>query len=253
MSNRIDRFLAERIREAWPSARVLDLPAGDGNLTRALIDDGHTVIPADLFPESFTQTGPKPVRADMNETLPFDDASFDAIVSQEGIEHLENLPGFFRECRRILRPGGRVWMTTPNFMDLSSRLAFFLTGMKSFHGGFPNEETTLWGRDEERVYHGHAFTLPYFQIRYLLRTAGFGEVAVTGLKPSPTSRILRTVVRPVSGILIRRGFAKLAGKRRNHGIPRSPGPDLARQLRRDALSPELLCFKKICVTAVAEG
>ena len=87
----------------------------------------------------------------MNERLPFDDDSFDAIVSQEGVEHLENLPGFFRECRRILVDGGHLWITTPNFMDISSRLAFLLSGQKSYRAGLPNEQSTMWGRDGERA------------------------------------------------------------------------------------------------------
>ncbi len=250
MSDRIDRFLVEEITRELPGSRVLDLPAGDGSLGRLLEAAGHAVIPADLFPEALRWEGHVAVAADMNEALPFDSASFDAVVSQEGIEHLENPASFLRECRRVLRPNGRLWLTTPNVMDLSSRLANLLTGMKSFHAGFPNEQGTLWGRDGERLYHGHAFSLPYFQIRYLLRVCGFEEVSVTGLDRSAAGVALYPLVRPLSGLLMRRAFRKLARKKTS----RAPSKSLQAELIRAALSPALLCHKKICVFArAAEG
>jgi SAM-dependent methyltransferase len=247
MSDRIDRFLVEEITRSLPGGRVLDLPAGDGSLGRLLEAAAHTVTPADLFPEKLRWEGHVAVSANMNAVLPFDDARFDAVVSQEGIEHLENPASFLRECRRVLRPNGMLWLTTPNTMDLSSRLSNLLTGMKSFHGGFPNEHTTLWGRDGERLYHGHAFSLPYFQIRYLLRVCDFHEVSVTGLGRSGAGIALYPLVRPLSGLLMRRAFRKLAHKKPS----RAPAKTLQDELIRAALSPALLCHRKICVVARA--
>lgn len=42
------------------------------------------------------------------------DASFDLISAMEVIEHLIDSAAFLRECRRVLRPGGRLYLTTPN-------------------------------------------------------------------------------------------------------------------------------------------
>lgn len=43
------------------------------------------------------------------------DASADVVLTLESLEHMPDLPGFFRECRRVLRPGGRLvgsaWMS----------------------------------------------------------------------------------------------------------------------------------------------
>ena len=253
MSRRIDQFLKDRISNTVPRGRVLDFPAGDGRLSVLLDAEGYTAVPADLFPESLRWEGHESVRADMNARFPFEDATFDAIVSQEGVEHLENLASFFRECRRTLRPGGMLFLTTPNFMDLSSRFAYLLTGMKSFHAGFTNEETTLWGRDDERFYHGHAFSLPFFQIRYLLRVSGFGEVRLKGLDRSGTSMALFWPVRPVAGLMIGRAYRKLERKARQRDREkRVPSAELRQELSRWALSKELLCYKKICVWATAE-
>lgn len=47
-------------------------------------------------------------------TLPFDDGAFGTVTSFQVIEHIEEPVGFLAEIRRVLRPGGRVFLTTPN-------------------------------------------------------------------------------------------------------------------------------------------
>jgi hypothetical protein len=229
LADSVNRFLLERIRSAHPSGRILDIPAGRGVLSRLFDEAGFDVTPADLFPEALNWEGRKAIRADMNAPLPFAAAAFDVVVSQEGVEHLENLALFF--------------------LDLSSRLAFFLTGMKSFHAGFPNEDSTLWGREGDRLYHGHAFTLTYFQIRYLLRVVGFREVRLWGLGSSPASKGLYWLVRPISGALVGHALARLRRKSERRGKHPPASDDLARQLKRESLSRELLCHRKICIKA----
>lgn len=44
--------------------------------------------------------------------MPFDDASFDLIVSNLGLNNFDDRAGAIRECRRVLRPGGTIALTT---------------------------------------------------------------------------------------------------------------------------------------------
>jgi SAM-dependent methyltransferase len=46
--------------------------------------------------------------------MPFADASFDLAIAIEVIEHVPDKPGFLAQIFRVLRPGGRVFLTTPN-------------------------------------------------------------------------------------------------------------------------------------------
>jgi SAM-dependent methyltransferase len=46
--------------------------------------------------------------------VPLPDASVDVVVNFQVIEHLWNQPQFITECLRLLRPGGRLLMSTPN-------------------------------------------------------------------------------------------------------------------------------------------
>jgi ubiquinone/menaquinone biosynthesis C-methylase UbiE len=51
------------------------------------------------------------VRAD--EELPLDDSSFDLVLLAETIEHVRDVQLLLSEARRVLRPGGRLAVTTP--------------------------------------------------------------------------------------------------------------------------------------------
>ena len=149
----------------------------------------------------------------------------------------------------MLREGGELWLTTPNVMDLSSRLAYFWLGIKSLHGDLPNEEATLWGASDESYYHGHAFTLPFFQIRYLLRIQQFAEIQLFELKTSATSRVLYGLTRPFARLCLRRALRRRNAHDRAHGRT-AASPELLRELKRLAVSRELLCAKKIGIRAV---
>ncbi|HSR23160.1 MAG TPA: methyltransferase domain-containing protein, partial [Candidatus Eisenbacteria bacterium] len=46
--------------------------------------------------------------------LPVADGSVDVVVSSQVLEHLWDQPRFVRECARVLRPGGRLLLSTPN-------------------------------------------------------------------------------------------------------------------------------------------
>lgn len=52
-------------------------------------------------------------------TLPLADSCIDVIVNLQVIEHLWDQLGFLRECRRVLKPGGRLIISTPNRLTFS--------------------------------------------------------------------------------------------------------------------------------------
>lgn len=105
-----------------PSRRVLEVAAGTGALTRAMVaalPAATEVVATDLNPamleQAATRGTARPVawrQADAM-ALPFDDAAFDAVVCQFGAMFFPDRGAAFAQIRRVLQPGGRflfnVW------------------------------------------------------------------------------------------------------------------------------------------------
>ena len=90
-----------------PGARVLDAPCGNtAALTLALIHLGFEAVGADIDSEAAKPLGNAYDQVDLNALFPWKDQNFDAVISTEGIEHLENHFFFLREIWRILKSEG---------------------------------------------------------------------------------------------------------------------------------------------------
>ena len=86
---------------------VCDIDARAIDLARKL--HGARLAGADVVPES--------------GRLPYDDARFDLVVSMDVIEHVVDPAPWLAEIVRVVRPGGSVFLTTPNY-GRGSSLAF---------------------------------------------------------------------------------------------------------------------------------
>lgn len=62
------------------------------------------------------------------ESLPWPNASFDAILSFETIEHMENPYFFIREMRRVLKPDGILVLSMPNVQHIFNKIFFLRKG-----------------------------------------------------------------------------------------------------------------------------
>lgn len=107
-------------------ARVLDAPCGStGALALELKRAGFSVTEPDVDADAALALEESFVESDLNTTLPWAAETFDAVISTEGIEHLENVFLFLREVARVLKPGGTLVLTTTNITALRSRVRFF--------------------------------------------------------------------------------------------------------------------------------
>ena len=110
-------FLA---RDLCRGLDVLDVAAGEGYGTALLAQTARSVVGVEISDEAVQHAagayvGPnfRYIRGDAR-SLPLNDASVDAVVSFETIEHFYEHDRFLAEVRRVLRPGGRFIVSSPD-------------------------------------------------------------------------------------------------------------------------------------------
>ena len=159
--------------------RVLDIGAGEGYLARRVHDliksHGYAaeLRACDLFPDNFRVPEVPCHAIDLHGGLPLADQSFDLAYSVEVLEHLEDQFLFFREVHRVLRPGGRFVLTTPNVLSLTSRVRTLLAGFPELFGPLP-----IHGDDPQHV-GGHIHPVSVYYISYMAEKAGFRVIGIS--------------------------------------------------------------------------
>jgi SAM-dependent methyltransferase len=123
-------YMSERVRgavELIPSeiapGVALDISAGDGLSTRMLEERRWRVFPTEYHPRRKGWTA-----VDLNNDLPFRSATFDLVMMLEVVEHLADIPHILREIARVMKPDGVAILSTPNRLNVTSRLHYLLSG-----------------------------------------------------------------------------------------------------------------------------
>lgn len=110
-------------------SRVLDVGAGAGAFSRRIADLGYAVTAVDVDGTKWQGGGDIPFRVlDVDRGLSSIEGPFDGVCCLEVIEHLENPWQFMRECLEIVKPGGYLFLSTPNVTSFYSRVLFLIRG-----------------------------------------------------------------------------------------------------------------------------
>jgi 2-polyprenyl-3-methyl-5-hydroxy-6-metoxy-1,4-benzoquinol methylase len=109
--------------DAVVGGRLLDIGCGDGSTLAALQDRGWDVQGVDFDAEAVAVARGRGLRVDVGDvTAPgHPSGSFDVVTLSHSLEHLPDPRAALREARRVLRPGGRIVIVTPNAASWLSR------------------------------------------------------------------------------------------------------------------------------------
>lgn len=115
-----------------PGSDILDVGCGYGYLTNALRKMGMRVQGVDVASEPIAYA--KKLYGDFFEQKEATDlsGSYDMIIGIELIEHLTDPLGFVKKCAELLKPGGKIILTTPN-KDFYNRRTVWLTNPCPIH------------------------------------------------------------------------------------------------------------------------
>jgi SAM-dependent methyltransferase len=122
MSERV-RGAVELIPSEVEPAVALDISAGDGLSTRMLEEGRWRVFPTEYHPRRKGWTA-----VNLDDDLPFRSDTFDLVMMLEVVEHLADIPHILQEIARVLKPGGVAILSTPNRLNVTSRLHHLLSG-----------------------------------------------------------------------------------------------------------------------------
>jgi SAM-dependent methyltransferase len=151
---------------------VLDVPAGQGAFAAQLLDLGFDNIEClDINERAFVLDDARVrfLQHDVANRLPFADEHFATVFSVEGIEHFDNPWTFVSELCRVLKPGGWLYLTTPNTFSIDARLKYLVSGY------FPRFRPLMLTPDKvlgQDVDDAHVSPIYFWQLNYYLLRAG---------------------------------------------------------------------------------
>ncbi len=200
-----DRFEA-LVRWAGEGGRVLDVGCGDGRVLYNLGDRFGELHGTELSGQRLAQARrtlagfAHDLRAeDIESGLRYEDGYFDSVVSADVIEHLLDVRAALREMVRVLRPGGRLVLATPNVASLKRRASLLLGRFPATSG--PREGLETEPRDG-LIDGGHFHYFTYGMLERLMEQAGCIGIRSYGIGSYGLLRNLRPALLSGSCVLV---------------------------------------------------
>jgi SAM-dependent methyltransferase len=183
------------LRLVGDADRVLDVGCSSGYLAERLQARGVAVVGLDIDERAAAEARRfcESVHVGDVETmdLPFEPASFDVVLCGDVIEHLRDPQAFLERVRPLLKPAGRLVLTTPNVANWAMRLSLLFGRFRYTDRGLLDRgHTHLFTRktlQECLVAAGYRITRFDFTVPLPVLATPRGEAlahAIGGLRPS---------------------------------------------------------------------
>ena len=169
--------------------QILDVAAGMGIVGKR-IRDGY---PCRMICNDMSENAIRNLKAagletasfdldDPNLEFPFENNTFDAVISLATLEHILHLDEHMLQIRRILKDGGHLYISTPNYTSIHFVIPFLLKG-RSFHN-------PMNGGIDKYEFYAHVRYFTYVTLLEFVRSFGFRADKVYLPLPESSTRYL---------------------------------------------------------------
>jgi ubiquinone/menaquinone biosynthesis C-methylase UbiE len=187
----------------YQTGKILDIGYGEGALLSIAERNGWKCYGVELSPQSLRYGSDQGWTVTSNTLTDsrFDAETFDIVTMIEFIEHVPEPDSFLKETKRLLRPGGILYLTTPNAKSINKRWLGLNWSVVS-----PPEHITIWSVE------GLVFALERngFQIKKI-QTEGFNPFEI--ISSLNFSKKKKTVNRNESGFALNESFTSSSWRR----------------------------------------
>ncbi|MGE0542227.1 MAG: class I SAM-dependent methyltransferase [Dehalococcoidia bacterium] len=199
------RLVTELMERVGVHGRILDLGCGTGGVLQHLGTFGDA-IGLDPAPEAAKYCGRRqlPMVIGSGMELPFADASFDAVLALDVIEHVPDDVALLREARRILRPGGVLLVTVPALPWLWSAHDDVNHHYRRYTLGTLRRSLHQGGFRARRMSYYNAILLPLAIARKFVNRVGHSDEHHLEDLPGPLNAMLRGILRTEGRVIRRR-------------------------------------------------
>ena len=184
----------EALAFGWlkPGDSFLDIGCGTGILCRAAKEMFPNVQGCDISQEALSiarQQGINCHLIDLNQDqLPFESHAFDTVTVLDVVEHLFDPPDFLHDVHRIIKPGGQLILSTPNFRKFKNLWTLWCQGR------FPKTSGDCEGWDG-----GHLAYFTRKDLLQLLNQAGFTPTRTRGIYSTERHSTLKRILTGMLG------------------------------------------------------
>ncbi|WP_281184618.1 class I SAM-dependent methyltransferase [Trichlorobacter lovleyi] len=170
----------------------LDVGAGQGQLITRLKECFSIKSHAcDYHADRFNVHDVEMLDVNLNkDPLPYPDNFFDVVTCSEVVEHLNDYRKLLSEIYRVTKKNGLVVITTPNVINLKSRIKNLWSGFPDLFGPLPVKRNEFYSCD------GHISQVPFFYLAQALYEQDFDDVELDTDKIQKSSVVLFFMLLP---------------------------------------------------------